>query len=96
VADTTVAWRQEEEEESGALGFWGCIVWLGILTVFISILSSYLVDAIEGAAASWDMSVAFISTILLPIVGNAAEHASAVRRARDPRLGSRGAVRSSQ
>mmetsp|Transcript_50152 Transcript_50152/g.95806 ORF Transcript_50152/g.95806 Transcript_50152/m.95806 type:complete len:435 (-) Transcript_50152:311-1615(-) len=68
----------EDEEESAGLGFWGCIFWLGVLTVFISILSDYLVDAIEGAAASWDMSMAFISTVLLPIVGNAAEHASAV------------------
>ena len=41
-------------------------------------LSDYLVDAIEGAAASWDMSVAFISVIVIPIVGNAAEHASAI------------------
>eukprot|EP00976_Prorocentrum_cordatum_P083937 1185438-Prorocentrum_minimum.AAC.4 len=60
------------------LGFWGCIAWLGVLTVFISLLSDYLVDAIEGAAASWDMSVAFISVIVIPIVGNAAEHASAI------------------
>ncbi|KAK3273370.1 hypothetical protein CYMTET_18384, partial [Cymbomonas tetramitiformis] len=69
---------EEEEEESAILGFWGCIAWLGVLTIFISILSEYLVDAIEGAAASWDMSVPFISVIILPIVGNAAEHASAV------------------
>ena len=51
---------------------------LGVFTVFISILSDYLVATIEGASASWDFSVAFISVILLPIVGNAAEHASAV------------------
>jgi Ca2+:H+ antiporter len=46
--------------------------------VLISLLSDYLVSTIEGASASWDFSVAFISVILLPIVGNAAEHASAV------------------
>lgn len=46
--------------------------------MFISILSDYLVDAIEGASAQWDVSTAFISVILLPIVGNAAEHASAI------------------
>lgn len=49
-----------------------------VITVFISILSDYLVGAIEGASAQWDVSTAFISVILLPIVGNAAEHASAV------------------
>ena len=35
---------RQQEEERGALGFWGCIVWLGILTMFISILSDYLVE----------------------------------------------------
>uniref|UniRef100_A0A7S0WVJ7 Vacuolar cation/proton exchanger n=1 Tax=Pyramimonas obovata TaxID=1411642 RepID=A0A7S0WVJ7_9CHLO len=72
---------EEDEEEKmigEGLGFWGCVGWLGVLTIFISMLSDYLVDAIEGAAASWDMSVAFISVIVIPIVGNAAEHASAV------------------
>ena len=68
----------DDEDEELVLGFWDSIVWLGIFTVFISILSDYLVATIEGASASWDFSVAFISVILLPIVGNAAEHASAV------------------
>jgi len=68
----------DDDDEEPVLGFWGSIVWLGVMTIFISILSDYLVDAIEGASASWDISVAFISVIVLPIVGNAAEHASAV------------------
>lgn len=32
----------------------------------------------QGASESWNIPVAFISVILLPIVGNAAEHASAI------------------
>jgi len=56
----------------------GCLFWLTVITIFISLLSAYLVDAIEGAAESMGMPVAFISVIILPIVGNAAEHASAV------------------
>ena len=35
-------------------------------------------SALEGAATSIGLPVLFIATILLPIVGNAAEHASAV------------------
>ncbi|CAI5510279.1 unnamed protein product [Closterium sp. Naga37s-1] len=69
---------EEEEEEEEVLGLWGSIVWMGIVTIFIAILSEYLVDAIEGASNSWDMPVAFISVVILPIVGNAAEHASAI------------------
>ena len=68
----------DDDDEELVLGFWGCIFWLSVATVFISLLSDYLVATIEGASASWDFSVAFISVILLPIVGNAAEHASAV------------------
>lgn len=68
----------DDDEEEIVLTFWGGIGWLTVITVFISILSDYLVDAIEGASAQWDVSTAFISVILLPLVGNAAEHASAV------------------
>jgi|AntAceMinimDraft_1070359.scaffolds.fasta_scaffold10521_1 Ca2+:H+ antiporter len=68
----------DDDEDELVLGFWGCIFWLSLATVLISLLSDYLVSTIEGASASWDFSVAFISVILLPIVGNAAEHASAV------------------
>lgn len=32
----------------------------------------------QGASVAWKMPIAFISVILLPIVGNAAEHASAI------------------
>mmetsp|Transcript_23591 Transcript_23591/g.56853 ORF Transcript_23591/g.56853 Transcript_23591/m.56853 type:complete len:176 (+) Transcript_23591:1267-1794(+) len=52
--------------------------WMGVITVFISILSDFIVNTIEGAAESLNIPVAFVSTILLPIVGNAAEHAAAV------------------
>eukprot|EP00854_Cymbomonas_tetramitiformis_P001781 gene1781-2447_t len=66
------------DEEETVQTFWSCIAWLGIMTIFISFLSDYLVDAIEGAAGGMGVPVAFISVIILPIVGNAAEHASAV------------------
>ncbi|KAJ8444895.1 hypothetical protein Cgig2_015241 [Carnegiea gigantea] len=62
------------------------ITWLGILTLWVSVLSGYLVDAIGGASDSWNMPVAFISVILLPIVGNAAEHASAIMFAMKDKL----------
>lgn len=69
---------EDDEEEEVNQTFWACIGWLSVITVFISVLSDYLVDAIEGAADSMGMPVAFISVIILPIVGNAAEHASAI------------------
>ncbi|KAF3445151.1 hypothetical protein FNV43_RR14844 [Rhamnella rubrinervis] len=67
-----------EDEEIPEISKWESIIWLSILTAWISILSEYLVDAIEGASVKLNVPVAFISVILLPIVGNAAEHAGAV------------------
>ena len=70
--------EDEEDDDVKILGLWGGIFWLFALTVFIAILSEFLVHSIEGASASWGIPNVFISTILLPIVGNAAEHAAAM------------------
>ncbi|KAI3708202.1 hypothetical protein L2E82_37348 [Cichorium intybus] len=67
-----------DDEESAEISKWESIIWLGILTLFISVLSEYLVNAIEGASVAMDVPVAFIGVVLLPVVGNAAEHASAI------------------
>ncbi|KAI5426572.1 hypothetical protein KIW84_032130 [Lathyrus oleraceus] len=75
-----------DEEEEFELTKWEAIIWLAILTVWVSVLSGHFVDAIEGASESLNMSVAFISVILLPIVGNAAEHASAIMFAVEDKL----------
>ncbi|XP_043702074.1 vacuolar cation/proton exchanger 3-like isoform X1 [Telopea speciosissima] len=74
------------DEEVPEISKWESIIWLLILTVWISILSEYLVDTIEGASVAWKMPIAFISVILLPIVGNAAEHASAIMFAMKDKL----------
>ncbi|XP_057845347.2 vacuolar cation/proton exchanger 3 isoform X1 [Cryptomeria japonica] len=75
-----------EEKDSPHLKFWEAIIWLAILTAFVSFLSDYLVNAIEGASKNWNMPVSFMSVILLPIVGNAAEHASAIMFAMKDKL----------
>ncbi|KAL3528523.1 hypothetical protein ACH5RR_007845 [Cinchona calisaya] len=74
------------ENEAPEITQWEAIGWLAILTLWISILSGYLVDAIQGASDSLNLPMAFISVILLPIVGNAAEHASAIMFAMKDKL----------
>lgn len=69
---------QEDDEESPDISKYESIIWLSILTLVISVLSEYLVSTIEGASVAMNIPLAFISVILLPIVGNAAEHASAI------------------
>ena len=69
---------EDGEEEQAVIGLWSGIAWLVGMTVFIAVLSEYVVDTIEDASDSWGLSVSFLSIILLPIVGNAAEHAGAI------------------
>ncbi|XP_064946020.1 vacuolar cation/proton exchanger 2-like isoform X2 [Musa acuminata AAA Group] len=78
--------NDSDDEDAPEITQWEAISWLAVLTVWVSILSGYLVDAIQGASESMNMPVAFISVILLPIVGNAAEHASAIMFAMKDKL----------
>ncbi|CAI8611777.1 unnamed protein product [Vicia faba] len=66
------------EAEEAVIGFWSGFAWLAGMTVFTALLSEYVVDTIEDASDSWGLSVSFLSIILLPVVGNAAEHAGAI------------------
>ncbi|XP_014504115.1 vacuolar cation/proton exchanger 3-like [Vigna radiata var. radiata] len=70
--------EEEEDEEKAVIGFWSAFTWLVGMTLVISLLSEYVVGTIEAASDSWGISVSFISIILLPIVGNAAEHAGSI------------------
>jgi Ca2+:H+ antiporter len=68
------------EEALGTQG-WGLKKSIAILlvsTVFVAVLSEYLVNAIEATAQIMGMSKIFIGVVLVAIVGNAAEHSTAV------------------
>ncbi|XVF46734.1 hypothetical protein PTKIN_Ptkin03bG0052200 [Pterospermum kingtungense] len=67
-----------EDEEKAVIGFWSAFSWLVGMTLIIALLSEYVVGTIEAASESWGISISFISIILIPIVGNAAEHAGAI------------------
>ena len=77
---------EEEEEEEIHLTLYGSLIWLAAITALVAYVSELLVGSIEGASASWGLSSAFISCILLPVAGNAAEHASAIIFAAKNRL----------
>ncbi|XP_038904791.1 vacuolar cation/proton exchanger 5 isoform X2 [Benincasa hispida] len=84
--EETQSEESSSEDEAPEISKWESIIWLSILTAWISVLSKYLVDAIEIASESLKIPVSFISVILLPIVGNAAEHASAIMFAMKDKL----------
>ncbi|GAU39147.1 hypothetical protein TSUD_147690, partial [Trifolium subterraneum] len=66
------------DEEAPEISMWESMIWISILTGGISILSEYLVNTIEGASKEFEMPKSFLSVILLPVIGNAAEHVGAV------------------
>jgi len=68
----------EEEEEEKHMTWPMAIVFLAIITITVAVCSEYLVSSIEGITLAWGISETFAGMILLPIVGNAAEHLTAV------------------
>lgn len=54
------------------------IITLCISTAFVGICAEFLVDSINDLVEIAHLSKTFVGLILLPIVGNAAEHATAV------------------
>ena len=68
----------EEDEEIPELSLPMTIGLLVVVTVFVAVTAEWLVGSIDGLASGGGISKEFIGLILLPIVGNAAEHATAV------------------
>lgn len=54
------------------------VIVLAVSTVFVALMSETLVATVEVAAEKFHLSQAFIGIILIPILGNVAEHAAAL------------------
>jgi len=81
VARTVALFERGSDEETAVLGVPWALGLLLVSTVVVAELSEYMVDAINGLVGDWGVPKAFVGVILLPIVGNACEHASAIRMA---------------
>lgn len=69
---------EEEEEEERVLNPWAATVALIVVTILVAICADYLVGSIDSIVQKTGMSKTFIGLVLIPIVGNAAEHVTAV------------------
>ena len=68
----------EGEDEQEQPNLW---LWMGVLvavTVVVAVESELLVDSLEKATSELGLTKLFTGVIVLPIIGNAAEHATAV------------------
>lgn len=68
----------DEDEEAQILGPIPATVCLILVTILVAVCAEYLVDSIDAIVEESGISKTFIGLILLPIVGNAAEHVTAV------------------
>jgi len=74
LADTSLA----TDKPPHKINLW---FWIGVLlavTIFVAIESELLVDTLKEATSHLRLTELFTGVILLPIIGNAAEHATAV------------------
>lgn len=68
----------EATADSSVWSVWKSVVVLAVTTVGVVFLVEHLIGSVEHAAHSVGMTPVFIGVILLAIVGNAAEHSTAV------------------
>ena len=67
-----------EQEEGRVLSPPAAGVALVLITVLVAVCAEFLVDSIDSIVQTAHISKTFIGLVLLPIVGNAAEHVTAV------------------
>ncbi|KAF2021038.1 calcium/proton exchanger family protein [Aaosphaeria arxii CBS 175.79] len=70
--------QNPEDEEEHILSPVAAGVVLVVVTVMVAVCAEYLVDSIDSIVETAHISKTFIGLVLLPIVGNAAEHVTAV------------------
>ena len=70
--------EEEEEEEVASISMKVATLGLCIATLLVAFFSEFLVDSIDGYCESSGVSRTFVGLIILPIVGNAVEHITAV------------------
>jgi len=70
--------QEDEEKEEKHMSPWAAAVILCAITVVVAICAEFLVDSIAGLTETAHISKTFVGLILLPIVGNAAEHVTAI------------------
>jgi Ca2+:H+ antiporter len=67
-----------EEDEEAAMSPWAAAGVLIVVTIAVAVCAEYLVDSIDALVEKVPISKTFVGLILLPIVGNAAEHVTAI------------------
>ncbi|EJY56004.1 calcium/proton antiporter, CaCA family [Alicyclobacillus hesperidum URH17-3-68] len=70
--------HEQEEAQGSQPRLWPAILTLAVTTVLVSVESDWLVGTVRSIATQLGWSELFIGVVVVAIIGNAAEHASAV------------------
>ncbi|MEO7725046.1 MAG: calcium/proton exchanger [Chthoniobacterales bacterium] len=70
--------EDEKDKAEGHWPLWQSITALAVATAFIAWLSEFLVGSIESARHSLGLTEVFVGVVVVALVGNAAEHSTAV------------------
>ncbi|CDO95592.1 unnamed protein product [Kluyveromyces dobzhanskii CBS 2104] len=70
--------REQHQQMKEEMSLTSSLVFLAISTVLVSICADFLVGTIDDIVVSTGLSKTFIGLIVIPIVGNAAEHVTSV------------------
>jgi Ca2+:H+ antiporter len=68
----------DDHEEEATIPMWLALLGLTLTTGSVTIFSNFLVESIDGFCVESGISRTFVGLIILPIVGNAVEHITAV------------------
>ncbi|GAA5990268.1 hypothetical protein JCM10908_005901 [Rhodotorula pacifica] len=66
------------DEHAPQLSVWFAFGLLAVITALTGVTAEALVDSIDGLTETGNVSKEFVALILLPVVGNAAEHVTAI------------------
>lgn len=72
---------ESDDEDEPDLTPRAAMLILGLCTILTTFCSEFLIFSIQGTIQTWHVSREFIGIIILPIIGNAAEHWTAISMA---------------
>lgn len=70
--------NESDHVDTPALTVWEASFVLLVVTLLVSVCANYLVGSIEGLVETTGISKTFVGIILIPIIGNAVEHTTAI------------------
>jgi Ca2+:H+ antiporter len=78
---------QDDKKEAGKWSILKSILVLIVSTSLVALMSEFLVGAVEAARATLGLSEVFVGVIVIAVIGNAAEHSTAVVMAMKNKMG---------